>query len=56
MALSFQQLCQLFGTRQGAALRRLLKAQMNAGDRNVLGHTGQLRERYTRRRRLRSVK
>lgn len=28
------------------------KAQTDAGDRNVLGHTGQMRERYTRRRKL----
>lgn len=28
------------------------KAQTDAGDRNVLGHVGQLRERYTRRKKL----
>lgn len=28
------------------------KAQTDGGDRNVIGHTGQMRERYTRRRRL----
>lgn len=28
------------------------KAQTDAGDRNVLGHVGQMRERYTRRRKL----
>jgi len=28
------------------------KAQTDAGERNVLGHTGQMRERYTRRRKL----
>lgn len=28
------------------------KAQTDGGDRNVLGHTGQMRERYTRRRKL----
>jgi hypothetical protein len=28
------------------------KAQTDAGERNVLGHTGQMRERYTRKRKL----
>jgi hypothetical protein len=48
--------------RRGAGLRRLdvdwsfrkirPKAQTDAGERNVLGHTGQMRERYTRKRKL----
>ena len=28
------------------------KAQTDGGDRNVIGHTGQMRERYTRRKKL----
>lgn len=37
----------------GFAFRHIRpKAQTDAGDRNVLGHVGQMRERYTRRRKL----
>lgn len=31
------------------------KAQTDAGDRNVLGHSGQMRPRYTRREKLKPV-